>query len=194
MGKGSPFNELPTLTPSQRSRAEACLDAVGRASAWHGQLPVLLLNRCWLRLTVVPVERLALELPPDLSRAAPELERYRALVEAGHSAWQAQQLCWLEFGAEACQQALRRFWTAQERHRCGWSLERYLDLLNDYRERFASERPRPIPLIVLSRPARGDGAASARGDGAASARDGHGLFWLRPGLLISERAMRHTCA
>ena len=183
---GSPPDGPPTLTPGQRLRAEVCLDEVGRASAWHGQLPVLLLNRCWLRLTVVPVERLALVLPPDLSRAAPELERYRALVEAGHSAWQAQQLCWLEFGAEACQQALRRFWTAQERHRGGWSLEHYLHLLNDYRERFASERPRPVPLIVLSRPSRGEQAPSAQ--------DGHGLFWLRPGLLISERAMRHTCA
>ena len=190
MGTSPTLRELPTLTPSQRSRAEAALNALQRARAWDGQLPVLVLNRCWLRLTVVPVERLALELPPDLSRSAPELERYRDLIHAGHSAWQAQQLCWLEFGAEACQQALRRFWTAQEHHCGGWSLERYLHLLGDYRERFASECPRPVPLIVLSRSTPRD----APRDGVRSTQEEHGLFWLRPGSMIGERAMRHTCA
>ena len=151
MANGSTLCEPPTLTPIQRSRAETALDQLQRAREWHGGLPVLLLNRCWLRLTVVPVERLALELPPDLSHAAPELERYRALIQAGHPAWQAQQLCWLEFGAEACQQALRHYWTTRDQQRCGWSLERYLFLLHDYRARFASDQPRPLPLIEIGR-------------------------------------------
>ncbi len=176
----------PHLTPGQLARARAAFQVVEGTPSWSGQLPVLLLNRCWLRLSVIPVERLALELPPDLSRAAPELERYRTLIEAGHPAWQAQQLCWLEFGAEACHQALRHFWNAQERQPHGWTLDRYLDLLVDYRHRFANERPRPLPLIVLARPA---GPGSSR-----SPVEDHGLMWLRPDLTISERAMRHTCA
>lgn len=176
----------PSLTPSQRLRAQAAFATLARAQAWNGQLPVLLLNRCWLRLTVVPVERLALELPPDLSRSAPELERYRALVQSGHPAWQAQQLCWHEFGAEACQQALRHFWRAQERQPPGWTLDRYLDFLADYRHRLAHARPRQLPLIVLARP-------SVR-QGRAAGAESHGLFWLRPDLSIGEQAMRHTCA
>ena len=176
----------PTLTPGLMIRTRAAFHTLGKARDWNGQLPVLLLNRCWLRMTIVPVERLALELPPDLSRAAPELERYRALIQGGHPAWQAQQLCWQEYGAEACQEALRHFWSAQDRHTHGWTLERYLAFLADYRQAFASDPPRNLPLIVLARPA-GQGAKPA-------AVEDHGLFWLRPDLTIVERAMRHTCA
>ncbi len=178
--------EPPTLSPGQLARARAAARALSQATHWSGQLPVLLLNRCWLRLTVVAVERLALELPPDLSRDAPELEHWRALVEAGHAPWQAQQLCWLEYGAEACQLALRRYWNALESQPHGWTLERYLDLVATYRQSFASGGPRLLPLIVLARPA-GEGAAPP-------AVEDHGLFWLRPDLTIVERAMRHTCA
>jgi hypothetical protein len=178
--------EPPTLSPGQLVRARAAVHSLRQARDWSGDLPVLLLNRCWLRLSVVPVERLALELPPDLSRAAPELERWRALVEAGHPPWQAQQLCWLEYGADACQRALRRYWNAQDCQPHGWTLERYLDLVATYRQSFASGSPRLLPLIVLARPA-GEGSA-------ASAVEDHGLFWLRPDLTIVERAMRHTCA
>ena len=176
----------PTLTPGQTLRAQAAFHTLRRAEHWHGQLPVLLLNRCWLRLTVVPVERLALELPPDLSRAAPELERYRALIQRGHPAWQAQQLCWLEFGAEACQQALLHFWSAQDQQPHGWTLDRYLHLLAEYRLGFANGSARHLPLIVLARPLGRDASPPAV--------EHHGLFWLRPDLTIGERAMRHTCA
>lgn len=177
----------PTLTPGQIPLAqEACL-RLRQAPEWSGQLPVLLLNRCWLRLSVVPVERLTLVLPPDLSRAAPELAHYRALIQAGHPAWQAQQLCWLEFGAEACHQALRNYWQAQESGaHGGWTLERYLDVLATYREAFSRDQPRHLPLIVLARP-------TGQGVNPATA-EAHGLFWLRPDLTIVERAMRHTCA
>lgn len=177
---------FPTLTESQKCLAEACLTRLQRAEGWKGDLPVLLLNRCWLRLSVIPVERLAFELPPDLTRAAPELVRYGELIEAGWPAHQAQQQCWLEFGPEACHQALQRFWAAQEQASHGWTLERYLDVLTDYRRRFAEERPRPLPLLLLARPS----GPSFR----SPAVDQNGLFWLRPGLTFGEPSMRHTCA
>jgi len=177
--------QLPSLTPSQRVRVVACLESLQCASAWNGDLPVLLLNRCWMRLSVLPVQRLALEVPPDLSRSAPELERYRQLLEAGCPSWQAQQLCWLEFGAEACHQALRRFWQAQEQPSHGWCLQDYLHFLTEYRHRFITERPRAIPLLVMARP-------SGRSSRLKPVEE-HGLFWLRPDLSIDERAMRHTC-
>ena len=177
---------LPSLTAAQRQEANVALAHLQGAHSWTGQLPVLLLNRCWLRLTIIPVERLALELPPDLSRAAPELERYRELLDAGWPGWQAQQECWLEFGPEACHQALRRFWAAQEQPCGGWTLQRYLEFLSDYRRRFRQQRPRPLPLLVLAR--QWGPPPTSMG------HEEHGLFWLRPDFITDERAMRHTCA
>lgn len=177
--------ELPSLTPSQRRQAEVTLADLQGANHWHGELPVLLLDRCWLRLTVLPLQRLAVVVPPDLSRAAPELERYRQLLADGCSPWQAQHQCWLEFGPEACQQALRRFWEAQDQPSPGWTLQRYLDFLTEYRDRFSRRRPRSLPLLVLARP-------SGRCFSPPAVEE-HGLFWLRPGLSIDEQVMRHTC-
>jgi hypothetical protein len=186
MGAGSASDQLPTLTASQKRQTEACLTQLQRASDWRGDLPVLVLNRCWLRLTVIPVERLAFELPPDPSRSAPELARYAELIEAGWLAHQAQQQCWLEFGPEAFHQALQRFWMVQERGVHVWTLERYLDVLTDYRQRFATQRPRSLPLLVLARPSgRSFCPPTVEVDG---------LFWLRPGLALAEPSMRHTCA
>ena len=138
-----------TLTQAQRGQVARSLEELQSRGAWSGALPVLLLDRCWLRLRVVSVEQLAAALPPDLTRAAPELAHYRDLIAAGVPAWQAQQLCWLEFGQEACHQALRRFWNAQDQPCHGWSLQRYLAFLTDYRQRFDRQRPRPLPLLVL---------------------------------------------
>lgn len=166
-------------TLAHRIQARTALDGLQRASQWSGDLPILVLNRCWLRLRVITVEALPRELPPDLSRAAPELERYSELLEAGWPSWQAQQICWAEFGQEACQEALRRFWNAQDQPFHGWTGQRYLAFLTEYRFRFHSQRPRPLPLLVLAR---------------ASGGETHGLFWLRPEPSIDSQAMRHTCA
>ena len=156
-------------------------DALREAGHWHGGLPVLLLERCWLRLSRVSVEHLAQRLPPDCSQEAPELRRYRELVAAGCSAWEAERLCWEDFGADACREALRKFWAAQERGTQGWTLETYLDLLQQYRQRFALDDPRPVPLLVLARresPGR---------------RDRHRLLWLGPGAAGGRPSMRDTC-
>jgi hypothetical protein len=186
MGAGTGPVQFPTLTEAQSRLTEACLSQLQQAEGWRADLPVLVLNRCWLRLTVIPMERLAFELPPDPSRAAPELVRYGELIEAGCPAHQAQQQCWLEFGPEAFHQALQRFWKVQERGDHVWTLEHYLDVLTDYRQRFATERPRSLPLLVLARP-------SGR-PFCPPTVEVDGLFWLRPGLALGEPSMRHTCA
>ncbi|MFO0138977.1 MAG: hypothetical protein ACK535_13370 [Cyanobacteriota bacterium] len=171
----------PLLTPRQKQRIEAPMALLQSSDHWHGGLPVLVLDRCWLRLEAIAVEELANRLPPDTSREAPELSRYSQLIEAGYPSWDAQQCCWQEFGAEACQQALRRFWAAKDRGNNGWTFARYLQLLADYRQRF-HDSPRPLPLLVL-----------ARADGGRRGEN-HGLFWLRPEVSDSNRPMRHTCA
>jgi hypothetical protein len=170
------------LTPRQRREAAAHLHAVQECSSWHGGLPVLVLDRCWLRLTCLAVEDLARRVPPDASREAPELGRYRELLAMGHPAWQAQLLCWDEFGSQECQEALRRYWDSRERGNQGWTLQHYLDLLRDYRRSFEGPRPRPLPLLVLAR-------ASRQG-----AIDSHRLLWLWPDGSDPSRPMRHTCA
>lgn len=152
-----------------------------RSDHWHGGLPVLLLERCWLRLSRVSVEHLAQRLPPDCSQEAPELCRYRELVAAGLSAWEAERVCWEDFGADACRDALCNYWTAQERGTQGWTLETYLELLQQYRQRFALESPRPVPLLVLAR---------REGPGRLGR---HRLLWLGPGTADGRPSMRDTC-
>lgn len=170
------------FTPAQEREVMQRLAALQVSPAWHGGLPVLLLERCWLRLSWVAVEDLARRLPPDSSREAPELERYRQLLGCGHPGWQAQQLCWEEFGAQACREALVRYWDSREQGRQGWTLQHYLDLLSEYRRRFESQRPRTLPLLVLARSAEGQ------------RREAHRLLWLRPEGSEPSHPMRHTCA
>lgn len=170
-----------SLTPRQWTEVEAHLAAVQGTLQWHGGLPVLLHERCWLRLSCLPLANLLLRLPPDTSRDAPELVRYRQLLASGHPSWQAQQLCWDDFGAQACRAALRRFWEVQEHGNHGWTLERYVDLVDTYRHQFQDDRPRALPLLVM-----------ARFDGR-NRREPHQLHWLRLNSSEPDRSMRHTC-
>jgi len=166
--------ELQTLlTPRLQAQADRLLAQLQHESSWHGDLPVLLLDRCWLRLQVVPVQRLAQVLPPDASAEAPELVRYRALQRQGLTALEAQEQCWQEFGREACAEALRRFWLLQERGNHGWTLPAYLQLLAEYRQRLESGGNRPLPLLVLARP---------------GSQEAHHLSWCWP----TPPPMRHT--
>ena len=168
------------LTAAHWRRIGVHLERLQQHPCWDGSQPVLLLDRCWLRLSCVPVRHLAGRLPPDSSQDAPELVRYRQLRAAGHAAWQAELLCWDDFGSAACHQALRRYWQA-DADGGGWTLDRYLQLIGDYRRRFQQQRPRSLPLLVLSRqqqqPARGVDQ----------------LHWLCPGADGSGGSMRHTC-
>ena len=89
--------ELQTLlTPRLQARADQLMAQQQQERTWHGDLPVLLLDRCWLRLQVVTVQRLARTLPPDTSAEAPELVRYRTLLQQGHTELEAQEQCWQE--------------------------------------------------------------------------------------------------
>jgi hypothetical protein len=170
------------LTPCQRELVVQQLEALQRAPVWHGGLPVLLLERCWLRLSVVAVDRLLVRLPPDGSRDAPELVRWRALTAAGLDADAAQQQCWNDFGPQAFQAALRRFWQAQERGNHSWTHDSVLELLRDYRRRFERSGARSLPLLVLARSGETDG------------REPHRLHWLCADGHGGVESMRHTCA
>ena len=166
---------LATFTPRLQRQADQLLDQQQRQTHWHGELPVLLLDRCWLRLQVVPVDRLAAALPPDSSAEAPELVRFRALQLQGFSRQDAQEICWEEFGREPCSEALQRFWRAQERGNHGWTFNTYLHLLERYRHHLQANGPTPLPLLVLAR---------------AGSTEQHRLHWCWPG----SPAVGHTCA
>ena len=166
---------LEALTPRQRELILAWSTELQAAVGWSGSLPVALLDRCWLRLKRVPVEQLAAALPPDASGDAPELVRYRALLAAGQPARAAQLRCWQEFGQPACQDALRRFWSHQDRGNHGWTLQTYLQVLETYRLQCEPGVTRALPLIVLAR---------------GGQREAHSLHWLAP----LGQPMRHTCA
>ncbi|MCP9849401.1 hypothetical protein [Cyanobium sp. Morenito 9A2] len=159
----------------QRHKAREQWALVEGSERFHGALPVLLLNRCWLRLEVVAVAELAQRFPPDASAEAPELVHFRALRAEGLGMLAAEERCWDEFGRQACQEALLRYWRAQDRGHQGWTLERYLALLAAYRQTFEAPEGAAMPLIVLARPGPGEC---------------HHLHWLRQ----ASTPMRHTCA
>ena len=161
------------LTPRLQAQVDQLLSQLQQERAWHGDLPVLLLDRCWLRLQVVAVQRLARVLPPDASAEAPELVRYRTLQRQGLTDLEAQEQCWQEFGREACAEALRRFWLLQERGNHGWTLPAYLQLLAHYRQQVESPGPTSLPLLVLARP---------------GSNEAHHLSWCWP----TTPPMRHT--
>jgi hypothetical protein len=172
---------LDGLTPRQRQLLRHWQAELDGAEGWDGDLPVAVLDRCWLRLRRVPLTRLTALLPPDASSEAPELARYRHWLARGLASWQAESLCWHEFGSEACQQALRRHWQQRDQDQGDWTLQRYLALVARYRDQFtargewSSGRERRLPLLVLGR---------------AGTRDPHLLLWLQGSWL----SMRHTCA
>lgn len=166
---------LPWLTDQHRRVLQGLFDELQQAAGWTGNLPVLLLDRCWLRLQTVPISELAWRLPPEASCEAPELVRYRDLLQRGVSPWDAQLQCWEEFGASSCQQALQRFWACREGPDHGWTLQRYGDLVRQYRDSLEASSNRRLPLLVLARP---------------GSRERHRLHWLEAAGL----AMRHTCA
>ena len=165
---------LPPLTARQGLAIEHWLQHLHQATHWHGQLPVAVLDRCWLKLRAIPVEQLAQVLPPDTSFEAPELVRYRQLVHQGLGAWDVEQLCWQEFGQGAWREALRRYWSQQEQGNHGWTLDRYLQLLETYRQPWRDGGNRRLPLLVLARHGQ---------------RESHALHWLDAQGL----SMRHTC-
>ena len=142
---------LVALTPRLQGQVDSLLQIQQQQQRWHGALPVLLLDRCWLQLQRVGVEELARALPPDSTGDAPELVMFRAWRQQGLDPLQAQERIWQEFGRESCSLALRRFWQAQERGHHGWTLSAYLQLLERYRQLLEADGPTPIPLLELAR-------------------------------------------
>ncbi len=141
---------LPLLQRLQE-QLQRCQRQIQREQQWHGKLPVLLLNRCWLRLETLPVSQLLARLPVDSSAHAPELVRFRQLLDGGIPVAEAEQSCWEEFGADACHRALRRYWEVQQQPQQLWSLEEYLSLVSRYRQGIEAAAAE-LPLLVMPRP------------------------------------------
>ena len=145
----APFPALPLL-PRLQQQLKICQARVMDADEWHGNLPVPVLDRSWLQLEVIGVGQVLERFPADSSVHAPELIRFRSLLQQNMPADEAEQQCWDEFGPEACHLALRRFWLSQQRPTQLWSLEDYLELMGRYRDSFREES-RVMPLLVLPR-------------------------------------------
>lgn len=142
---------ISVLTCRQRLGLEQLLAGLQGQPAWSGDLPVALLDRCWLRLEILALKQLAQRLPPDATAEAPELVHYRHLLAEGIPALEAQERCWHDFGLEACQQAQVRFWRQQDLGNQGWTLQSYLDLIESYRQRLSQPDQRALPVLILAR-------------------------------------------
>ncbi len=167
-------NPIASLSERQWRQLDQWQRQLDLAEGWCGSLPVVLWDRAWLRLEAVAIERLGQRLPPDGSADAPELVRFRELQQQGDDAWQAQLICWQEFGPEACQQALQRYWQRQQQGNQGWTLLAYLQFLQHYRQMLSGAALRFLPLVVLAR---------------EGGTEPHQLLW----LAARGQPMRHTC-
>tara|TARA_B100001093_G_scaffold514647_1_gene589154 strand:+ start:386 stop:946 length:561 start_codon:yes stop_codon:yes gene_type:complete len=141
---------LAGLTATQRLGLREVLMDVCKAGAWSWELPVLLRDRCWLRLDRIRLRQLMRHLPPDGRDEAPELMHYRELIAKGNEPLMAQQRCWQEFGMEDCQRALQAYWQGCEATNHGWSARRYRQLVSLYRDYFERGEA-SVPMLVLAR-------------------------------------------
>lgn len=165
---------LAGLTDAQRIGLSQILHEVRRKGVWSWKLPVLLRDRCWLRLTRISLCQLQRHLPPNGRDEAPELMHYRQLVAEGLDPLIAQQACWLDFGTDDCQRAQQDYWRSRERSDHGWTAERYRQLVSRYRD--SIERGiATVPMLVLAR---------------KESEEQHQLHWITD----STPTMRHTCA
>ena len=139
--------ELAGLTERQQRGLVDLLDEVRSSDGWSWQLPVLLQERCWLRLSRTPLTELHRLLPPDGRDEAPELMHYRRLLEQGVDPLLAQQSCWQDFGMEDCQRALQDYWSSRDSANHGWTAQRYRQLVSGY----LSEESPLFPVLVLAR-------------------------------------------
>ena len=165
---------LEALTSRQRVGLARIMREVQVSRAWSWTLPVLLHDPSWLRLLRIDLSDLRRCLPPDGRAEAPELIRYRALVNAGVDALLAEQQCWDEFGMQDCQRALHLYWAGEDDTSHGWTVRRYLDLVSQYRHLFEQGHV-AVPMLVLAQ---------------KDSRDDHELHWVAD----STPMMRHTCA
>ena len=141
---------LADLTESQRLGLRDVLKDVKTAKAWSWELPVLLRDRCWLRLDRIRLSQLMRQLPPDGREEAPELVHYRLLMKEGIDPLLAQQTCWQELGMEDCQRALHAYWRSQEGTDHGWTSRRYRQLVSLYRSRI-ERGVTTVPMLILAR-------------------------------------------
>ena len=116
---------------------------------WSFNLPVLILDRCWLRLERLKLKDLAFRLPPDLSNEAPEMLRYQQLIKEGKTLLIAAQQCWEEYGVESFYLALRNRWLKEDIGTNGWTYKKYMELINTYKKNIRKSLV-SIPLIILA--------------------------------------------
>ncbi len=121
-----------------------------KGKVWTFNFPILLLNRCWLKLETITASELPIRLPPDNSEEAPELAKFHQLINAGENDLLALQKCWDEFGIEDFHRALRNSWDCKANGNNGWTFKKYISTIGQYRQSIALNQL-TIPLILLGR-------------------------------------------
>ncbi len=134
-------------TQKQYQLIESSLKQLDGAT-WDFNLPVLILNRSWLRLEKIKLCDLSKRIPPDNSKEAPELVHYYQLIEKGRDPYLAVQECWWEFGMEDFHKALRNYWVNKERGNYDWTFKKYMSLTVKYKS-YIERSIISMPIIIL---------------------------------------------
>ncbi len=149
------------LTSSHQKQTQLVLNEKNN-EIWSFDLPVLILDRCWLRLEKITLLELPTRLPPDLSHEAPEMLRYQKLIKEGKPLILAAQQCWDEYGMESFYLALRNCWLKDDIGNHGWTYKKYIKLIKTYKNNIRKSLI-TIPLIILA---------------YHDSRDNHKVFWI----------------
>ena len=84
------FDPLEGLTQRQRLGLQELMAAVDQTHSWSWNMPVLIRQRCWLRLDCISLGQLRVGSPRTLEEA-PELVYFRKLRADGMSEVEAEQ-------------------------------------------------------------------------------------------------------
>ena len=135
---------------------------------WSLEFPIFIFDRCWFKLNKIKIMDLYRNLKPDNSEEAPELIRYKQLINEGIDSIIAVQQCWHEYGMEDFHLALRKSWDWKGRGNNGWTFKTYINLITKYRSLIESSNT-SIPLIILAR----------------SSNDIHKIEWITQEIILS---------
>ena len=168
------FDPLEGLTQRQRLGLQELMAAVDQTHSWSWNMPVLIRQRCWLRLDCISLGQLnSVGSPRTLGRKPLNWCISASCAPTGCRRWRPNKPAGRNSEWTAVSRPFTATGTVAMHRRQPWTSHHFLELVTLYRRSFEVGQTR-IPMLVLPR---------------IDSVTGHQLHWLS----ISPPPMRHTC-